>query len=203
MFDKERENRKGRSPNIRTEEHQVVNILPELQSLRPQLSISLHYMLCSNCVLQLQHQASSDALHDCRSAPLLSDLGLLQISVVRVGHIEDCPTTGTIGRLVSEQRLLDNKNPRCLDSADKLVRGKIEGILVTKTRSVSWHFGVHLDAGIGSGSGIVPECQSSMTVKHRGDCKVIFQHACHVGGCREAANDEGLLDSIDSGQLCF
>ena len=47
---------------------------------------------------------------------------------------------------------------------------------------------VHVDTDIGASSGVVPQCQSAVGVKHDGDAVHVAQYAGHVGGRRHRAD---------------
>ena len=48
--------------------------------------------------------------------------------------------------------------------------------------------GVHVYTDIGASSGVVPQCQSAVGVKHDGDAVHVAQYAGHVGGRRHRAD---------------
>jgi len=105
----------------------------------------------TNLLLQPEHQSCSNRLDNSRCATLLTLLVIIHIAMILRGDIDHRTATHHCGHRVVQYRLFDHQHTRRTGTTNKFMgrdKYRIQGNLV-----------IHIDADIGCGGGIVPECQ--------------------------------------------
>ena len=135
-------------------------------------------------MLELEDESGADRLDDCRCAPFLSRLDVVDVSMlVRVDE-RDGPAAGYRRDLVREQLLAGDEHSRRPRSSDHLVRGEEHGVLVCG-RVV---LGAHVDRHVRGRGCEVPERKGVVLVKQPGDGPRVGDDSSDVG-CRGEATD--------------
>ena len=81
----------------------------------------------------LNSESSSDGLYNSRGAALLLALDVLQVEVLSISDEEDRTTARNHRSIFQiEKLLLGDQDSRSLRTADELVAGKVDGVLLAK-----------------------------------------------------------------------
>ena len=81
----------------------------------------------------LNSESSSDGLYNSRGAALLLALNVLQVEVLSISDEEDRTATRNHRSVFQiEKILLGDQDSRSLRTADELVAGKVDGVLLAK-----------------------------------------------------------------------
>ena len=160
---------------------------PAAQHVPPQMLLAGRDQVGPDGLLEGEDQAGPDGLDDGGGAALLARNRVVQV-LVADGVDERHRASARRGRDgVADQVAADDQDAGGLRAAGELVRGQEHRILVVARARAG---GGDLDRHVRPGGGVVPERQRPVGVQQPGDRRGAGQDAGHVGGGREAADQQ-------------
>ena len=137
-------------------------------------------------LLEVEHQAGPDGLHDRRGAALLPVGGVVDVVVVGRVDVVDRAAARHGRYPVAQQVAADHQDARRTRPAHELVRRQEHRVLVRL--GVAGTSAVHLDVDVRGGGREVPERQRAVPVQQVGDRVGVADDAGDVRGRRERAD---------------
>mmetsp|Transcript_10017 Transcript_10017/g.34062 ORF Transcript_10017/g.34062 Transcript_10017/m.34062 type:complete len:485 (-) Transcript_10017:1602-3056(-) len=160
------------------QEHDVRRGCQARSELPVQLDVvRLH--LTPQRVLELERQPCANVAHDVGGAALLALLVVSKVAVVSPRDEEHRATPGVVGHAVVAESSLHDEHAGGRVAPEELVRADIHSVLVRKTRVLE-ALGVHVDAHVRRGGGVVERHEATRAVHSDADGVDIRELPGHV-----------------------